>query len=97
MDGESIYGRYNKRYVKSDTKTASGKRKSLDKGDKLAEALRGKSVDELSHIARTHGLSTTHWKHLNPGRFRMQVGRALRILIKGGMTITVDGVSVSAL
>lgn len=93
----NLYSRYAGNYVKSDVKTAGGKRKSMDKGDALAQALRGKSVEELSDIATTNKIDVARWTHLNPGRFRMQVGRALRLIIKNGKSIKVGKTTIKEL
>lgn len=86
---KTLYSRYSPKYVKSDVKTAGGKRKSMDIGDTLAKALRGKDADELTKICEKNGIDTSRWTHLQPGRFRMQVGRALRVHIRHGKPIKV--------
>lgn len=93
----SLYTRYAPKYVKSDVKTAGGKRKSMDKGDELAQALRGKNTDELASIAKANKIDVSRWTHLNPGRFRMQVGRALRMIIKSGKAVKVGKTQIKAL
>lgn len=94
---KSLFSVYSKRYVTSETKTAGGKRRSVDKGDRLAQLLRGKSVEDLLKVARENGIQAERWVHLNPGRFRMQVGRALRMIMRTGVSLIVDGKKVDKL
>lgn len=65
--------------VDKKVKTASG-RASISCGDKVAVALKGKSVEEVTAIAKKNGLEDRlpKWKKLNPGMFRMCVGNVLR-------------------
>ena len=75
------------KYKVSDVKTASGKRKSVDNDDKIAKALRGKSVDDLRKIANKTGLGDrfkANWSKLNPGMLRMSMGNALRAKARHG-------------
>lgn len=97
MTSESLYTRYQKHYITSNVKTASGKRKSVDTGDCLAKLLRGKSVEDLLKVAKDNGVQAERWLHLNPGRFRMQVGRALRMILNAGNPLIVDGLKVKTL
>lgn len=75
------------KYHVSDTRTASGKRKSVDCNDTVAKSLRGKSVADLKKIAKENGLSDRFdatWSKLNEGLCRMALGNALRHLKSGG-------------
>jgi hypothetical protein len=92
----SLYSRYHKRYKKSEQKTASGKRHSLDLDDGLARALRGKDVTALQSVADENGIEWQRWKGMNPGRFRMTLGRVLRKMLKTN-PVLVDGKEVKAL
>lgn len=96
MKDVSLYQRYVSTYVKSDVRTAGGKRKSIDKGDELARLLRGRPMDELIKICSANNIDTTRWTHLNFGRFRMQVGRALRLIMKKGGTVKIGAKRVKA-
>lgn len=72
-------------YKVSDVKTASGKRKSVDNDDKVAKALRGKSVDDLAKIASKNKLGDRFktWRgNLNEGMVRMAIGNALRAMVR---------------
>lgn len=66
-------------HVSKDVKTAGG-RKAVDCNDKVAKALRGKTLDEVKTVARKNGLKDRlpKWEHLNPGQQRMAIGNALR-------------------
>lgn len=94
---KTLYSRYSPKYVKSEVKTAGGKRKSMDIGDALAQALRGKTTEELTTICNSNGVDTSRWTHLQPGRFRMQVGRALRVIIRHGKSVKVGKLKIDQL
>lgn len=93
----SLYTRYATRYIKTDTKTASGKRKSFDCGDAIAVAFRGKPQEFLIEVCKENFIDAKPWKNLNPGRFRMQVGRALRNVFKRDGVILIAGKKVREL
>lgn len=70
------------RYTLHDVKTVSG-RKAYDTGDKTADRLRGKTLEEAYAIAAkilaesTKGL-VERYGHLNPGQQRMCLGNRMR-------------------
>ncbi len=76
---------------------ASGKR-SFDNADSVAQALRGKSLEEAYSLVskalkaegepETVAALTARYEHLNPGHQRMCLGNKLRAAIKR----TADGV-----
>lgn len=70
------------RYVRHEVKTESG-RKAFDIGDKVADRLRGKTLDEAyDAAAKVLGESTkalrAKYEHLNPGQQRMCLGNRMR-------------------
>lgn len=70
------------RYVRHDVKTESG-RKAFDIGDKVADHLRGKTLEEIYVIAaKALGESVkdlaSRYGHLNPGQQRMCLGNRMR-------------------
>lgn len=77
--------------VHKDAKTASG-RSSIDCGDPLAEALRGKTAAEVVDlVAANGGEPNPNWENLNQGMARMSAGNVLRRLAKRTEGITIDG------
>lgn len=62
------------------TKSVSGNR-SYDKGDELAELLRGFSPDQVIELA---GLESNVWSHLNPGQRSMNARNNIRNQVKKG-------------
>jgi hypothetical protein len=87
----TIYTRYAKKYVKHTTRTGSGKRPSVDINDPVATALRGMTVAELRGVARENKVDCARWRGLNPGRFRMTLGRKLRHMMKTGVAVYARG------
>jgi hypothetical protein len=71
-------------HVDDKTRTPSG-RKSIDSNDKVAKALRGKSLDEVIAIAKKNDIDVKKYAHLNAGMQRMNIGNKLRGLeeVKG--------------
>lgn len=69
-----------KNYTKHSVKIGDKTRRSVDNADEVAELLRGKTDEELGHIAKKHGLAEkwTEWAGLNPGQRRMSLGNVLR-------------------
>lgn len=68
-------------YTKHAVPTGSGKRKSVDCNDAVAELLRGKNEEALEAVAKEHGLHDD-WKRwrstLNLGMSRMNLGNKIR-------------------
>lgn len=62
-------------YVKA--KSGNGKRTHRT-DDLVARTLDGKSLDDVKSGARTLGIDTGKWEHLNNGQQRMLIGNALR-------------------
>ncbi len=74
------------RYKIGEDKTPSG-RKTVDIGDKTAELLRGKSLDQIYKLAakklgEDEQQLRERYKHLNPGMQRMSIGNRLRAASK---------------
>lgn len=91
-DGESrdiIDPKYREIYAR--TKSYSGNR-SYDKGDDLAELLRGFSPDQVIELA---GLESNVWSHLNPGQRSMNARNNIRNQLKKG-TMTMSFVRSTA-
>jgi membrane protein involved in colicin uptake len=73
-----------------DIKTASG-RPSVDNGDELAAALRGKSADETVELVSINGgVVNDNWTNLNAGLRRMSAGNVLRRLARRSEGVVID-------
>lgn len=95
-------------YQRVAVKGADGKTTyTRDKGDNVAVALRGKSLEEVGGIMSENGLGEDFAalnapreveggepKTLNNGQVRMLCGQKLRALLKKNGTILVDGETV---
>lgn len=68
------------REVYTRTKSSNGNR-SFDKGDELAELLRGFSPEQVIEVA---GLESDVWAHLNPGQRSMNARNNIRNQLKKG-------------
>lgn len=74
-----------------DVKTASG-RASLDNGDAVADALRGRSLDEVMQaVVDSGGEVKDNWANLNQGMARMSAGNTLRGLYRKMGRIKIGG------
>lgn len=63
-------------------KTASGRR-SVDSGDALAAALRGKSLEDVVGLVELNGMTKNPaWANINAGLARMAAGNMLRAELK---------------
>lgn len=70
------------RYTKHNVRTETG-RKAFDIADKVANKLRGKTVDEQYEVAApclgtTVAALRAKYGHLNPGQIRMNLGNRMR-------------------
>jgi hypothetical protein len=93
-ESKSVIDRLKYQYEQSDVKTASGKRKTVDNGDDVAQVLRGKTAEEALTIAELNGATRDqigNWKTKNPGMVRMNVGNFLRGVARKGGKIKVSG------
>jgi hypothetical protein len=82
---ESLYLQFYQGYTT--TRKDGTKVRSMDKGDSVAQSLRGLSMDEVyKHAAKiTHiGVAdlTSRFAHLNPGMQRMNLGNMIRKAMK---------------
>jgi len=78
-------------------RSASGK-KSLDKGDPVAKALRAKTPKQVCELAEQllHDCNAvTKYAHLNLGQQRMNAGNLIRNAIKRGELKTADVVKAA--
>lgn len=81
---EIISDEYRDKYkVDKTVRTASGAY-SVSKGDDVAKALNGLTVEQLRDVAKDAGIVEKFdgWKHLNPGMQRMNLGNVLRGLVE---------------
>lgn len=83
----------------ADAKTPSG-RACVDNADGIAEALRGKSVEDIEAIFAKNKIGDSFkpsWRKLNPGLARMSAGNVLRGIVRKGTPIKVGSETVKAL
>lgn len=57
---------------------------SVSCGDEVAVALAGAKFEALVEFAKTVGIDTSKYDHLNPGQKRMNIGNKLRTLVRKG-------------
>lgn len=57
---------------------------SVSCGDEVAVALAGAKFEALVEFAKTMGIDTSKYDHLNPGQKRMNIGNKLRTLVRKG-------------
>ena len=78
------------KYVTTGNPKSSSGRSSLDCGDAVALALRGRSDEDLGKLAVANGLTDQwdKWSHLNAGQRRMSLGNVLRAMVKRGQDLT---------
>jgi hypothetical protein len=90
--------RYLAKYQTHDVKTASGKRKSVDVGDRLAAKLRGMDVAGVVKVLKDNGIEVPkNLKDRNPGMARMVLGNSLRGFIRKGGKLNIGGVTIASL
>ena len=91
---KSVVNQDRYQYEANGVKTASG-RKSVDCGDAVSVALRGKTADEVVALVSENGLEVSeNWAKLNPGLRRMSASNVLRRAARGENGIMVDGENV---
>jgi hypothetical protein len=88
-----IFDRSRYNYGKNGVKTPTG-RPSVDNGDPISVALRGKGADECVNLVRENGQEPGAWDALNPGMRRMNAANMLRRLAKMPDGVWIDGVQV---
>jgi hypothetical protein len=96
--GGNIIDRSKYKYTAhKDVKTASG-RASVDNGDPVAEALRGKTAQEVVELVTENGgTPNENWLSLkNQGLVRMAAGNVLRNLLKSNGFLKVNGKRIKA-
>lgn len=92
--GKSVFNQERYKYEANGVKTASG-RKSVDAGDAVAVALRGKTADDVVALVEANGGQVKpNWASLNPGLRRMSASNVLRGLLSKNGKITVDGTEI---
>lgn len=92
--GKSVFDQKRYRYAPNGVSTPSG-RKSVDTGDAVAVALRGKSAqDVVDLVIANGGQSRENWGNLNPGLLRMSASNVLRGLLSRNGKIVVDGAEI---
>ena len=93
-DGAEVVRIDRSRYEDTGVKSASG-RKTVDNGDPLAVALRGKTYDEVVDIIKENGGEpNANWDNLNKGMARMSAGNVLRAMWRKANVLTIDGKKV---
>jgi hypothetical protein len=89
--GKSVFDQARYKYAANEHKTASG-RASVDNGDQVAVAIRGKDADAVVALVEANGgQAKPNWKTLNPGLRRMSAANVLRGLLSKNGKITVEG------
>jgi len=91
--------KYNYERVKH-TDSEGKTRHTTSNGDAMAVALRGLTLSEVEDVARRNGVpeaSLDKWSHLNAGMRRMNMGLALRKIVKGGTPVHVGDHTVTSL
>ncbi len=68
---------------------------SVHCGDDLAQALLGLSLEECQTVAKENSIDHSRWAHLNPGMQRMNIGNALRNMVRKELKVTVFGNTVA--
>ena len=98
-DGGDIIDRDRYKYERHEIKLEGGKNKKVrDNGDRVAEALRGMTPDDVVKAVRDNGGEVKeNWKNLNPGLRRLAAGNALRAIVRSGKTVEVGGKRVASL
>lgn len=88
----NVVNREKYNYNTSTVDTGNGKRKAVDNGDALSDALRALDRKGISEVLRLNGLGDRVEKHahLNNGMFRMISGQSLRALLKKGTPIKLN-------
>lgn len=95
--GASLIDRDKYQYEKRDVKTASGKRKVVDNGDRIAKAMAGVTTEDLQKIADKNGIEKKMSSYPNPGMARMNLGNMLRAKVRGGTKVDINGTVVASL
>ncbi len=98
-DSGDVINRDKYKYDGYELKTKDGKKKrGRDNGDRIAEATRGLSADDVIKAVKANGgEANPKWDSLNEGMKRMAAGNALRAIVRSGKTVEVGGKRVASL